>query len=118
MNTIPLRGDFVKRYIKCKTTAKWEKEASDRYNLYEGNDWIASVYKKKAAFGMVRWYAQTENYTSVWDTLAEAKQGAIRNIEIEAQGRVEDMQRMEYTSEEMAEECKVNPYLRYMGISL
>lgn len=106
----------MKRYIKCKTAAKWEKNDANLYNLYDGNEWLAMANRDRRTGNL--WEASTQSYYSIENTLAEAKKAAIKLIEKEAEARISDMQRMGYSSEEMAEECKTNPYLRYMGISL
>lgn len=105
----------MKRYVKCSRNSAWEKQDPYRYLLYDGDDFLACVYKH--ATDNV-WTVYTDNYTSSEYTLSEAKKSAEKLINTEAEAAISNMERSGYSTEEMQDECQNNPYLRYMGIMI
>lgn len=105
----------MKRYVRCSRKSAWEKQDSNRYLLYDGDGFLACIYKH---VGDTVWTIYTDNYESSEYSLAEAKKAAEKLIATEAEAIISNMERSGYSTEEMHEECQNNPYLRYMGITI
>jgi len=110
----------MKIYVKCSRSnkAKWIKVDTFDYRYCVNGDEdleIAQVWKQPSDR---LWTVSTDNFTSVENTVGEAKKQAEKLLEQEANGIIDWMQRCEYSSEEMQQECKTNPVLVYFGITI